>query len=204
MRPFMGMVFLSLSSPSGRPRSPPAEKFPGNPNRAPLQPRDVVAMNRTSMPLSGLCWLLLSVFLFVFVLNMASHAIPGAPANQSGNAAQIARGNILSKALRAAPSAILRVTKTAIPIPTILWNGAAVWIKPASPSTDWPLTAPRIAGTLPASDADMVRLLTTGIWQNGQTLRQPMPQFRMTKEDAESVIAYLRSLHPAPHLRSRL
>ena len=35
--------------------------------------------------------------------------------------------------------------------------------------------------------------------QNGQTLRQPMPQFRMTKEDAESVIAYLRSLHPAPH-----
>ena len=156
-------------------------------------------MNRTSMPLSGLCWLLLSVFLFVFVLNMASHAIPGAPANQSGNAAQIARGKYIVEGVARCAQCHTPRDENGNPDPNHPLDGAAVWIKPASPSTDWPLTAPRIAGTLPASDADMVRLLTTGIWQNGQTLRQPMPQFRMTKEDAESVIAYLRSLHPAPH-----
>jgi mono/diheme cytochrome c family protein len=75
-------------------------------------------------------------------------------------------------------------------------DGAAVWLLPAHPVQDWPLKAPRIAGTLPASDDDMVRLLTTGIWKDGTRLRPPMPQFRMSREDAESVVAYLRSLTP--------
>lgn len=73
-------------------------------------------------------------------------------------------------------------------------EGAEVWLKPAMPVQDWPLKAPRIAGTLPASDADMVRLLTTGIWKDGTRLRPPMRQFRMTQEDAEAVVAYLRTL----------
>jgi mono/diheme cytochrome c family protein len=75
-------------------------------------------------------------------------------------------------------------------------DGAAVWLLPAHPQANWPLKAPRIAGTPPASDEDMVRLLTTGIWTNGTYLRPPMPQFRMDREDAESVVAYLRSLTP--------
>ena len=75
-------------------------------------------------------------------------------------------------------------------------DGAAVWLLPAHPTGDWPLKAPRIAGTPPASDDDMVRLLTTGIWTDGTRLRPPMPQFRMSREDAEAVVAYLRSLTP--------
>lgn len=75
-------------------------------------------------------------------------------------------------------------------------DGAALWLLPAHPQQDWPLKAPRIAGTPPASDEDMVRLLTTGIWTTGTHLRPPMPQFRMDKDDAEAVVAYLRSLTP--------
>jgi hypothetical protein len=75
-------------------------------------------------------------------------------------------------------------------------DGAAVWLLPAHPAGNWPLKAPRLAGTPPASDDDMVRLLTTGVWTDGSYLRPPMPQFRMSREDAESVIAYLRSLTP--------
>jgi mono/diheme cytochrome c family protein len=78
-----------------------------------------------------------------------------------------------------------------------LLQGAAVPWNPAKPDSDWPLTAPRIGGTpLPASDADMVKLLTTGIWTNGVRLRAPMPQFRMNSGDAEAVVAYLKSLNP--------
>jgi mono/diheme cytochrome c family protein len=77
-------------------------------------------------------------------------------------------------------------------------DGAAVWLMPAHPTGNWPLKAPRIAGTPPASDDDMVRLLTTGIWTDGSHLRPPMPQFRMSREDAESVVAYLRSLRSGP------
>ena len=75
-------------------------------------------------------------------------------------------------------------------------DGAAVWWLPAHPTGNWPLKAPRIAGTPPASDDDMVRLLMTGIWTDGTRLRPPMPQFRMSREDAEAVVAYLRSLTP--------
>ena len=38
-----------------------------------------------------------------------------------------------------------------------------------------PLKAPRIAGTPPGSDSDLVTLLTTGSWRGGQRLRPPMP-----------------------------
>lgn len=75
-------------------------------------------------------------------------------------------------------------------------DGAAVWLQSAEPVADWPLIAPRLAGNPPASDADMVKLLTTGIWTTGKHLRAPMPQFRMSKQDAEAVVAYLKSLTP--------
>ena len=75
-------------------------------------------------------------------------------------------------------------------------EGAPVWFQPSAHTSDWPLKAPRIAGSPPASEADMVKLLTTGIWKDGRRLRPPMPQFRMTREDAEAVVAYLKSLNP--------
>lgn len=75
-------------------------------------------------------------------------------------------------------------------------QGAPVPWLPARPDSDWPLNAPRIGGTPPASDAEMVKLLTTGIWTNGNHLRAPMPQFRMERSDAEAVVAYLKSITP--------
>jgi mono/diheme cytochrome c family protein len=75
-------------------------------------------------------------------------------------------------------------------------QGAPVPWLPAQPDSNWPLSAPRIGGTPPASDADMVKLLTTGIWTTGNPLRPPMPQFRMDRSDAEAVVAYLKSLTP--------
>jgi mono/diheme cytochrome c family protein len=74
-------------------------------------------------------------------------------------------------------------------------QGAPVPFQPSRPAVDWPINAPRIGGTpLPASDADMVKLLTTGIWTTGAQLRPPMPQFRMNRADAEAVVAYLKSV----------
>ena len=72
--------------------------------------------------------------------------------------------------------------------------GGPVPYLPAQPTSDWPLNEPRIAGTLPTTPAGMVTLLTTGLWIDGQPLRDPMPKFHMTRADAEAVVAYLRSL----------
>jgi mono/diheme cytochrome c family protein len=75
-------------------------------------------------------------------------------------------------------------------------DGASLWLLPARPTGAWPLKAPRLAGSPAASDDELVRLLTTGVWKDGSRLRAPMPQFRMSPEDAEAVVAYLRSLTP--------
>jgi mono/diheme cytochrome c family protein len=77
-------------------------------------------------------------------------------------------------------------------------QGGQVPYQSSRPDMDWPILAPRIGGTLPASDADMVKLLTTGIWTNGTYLRLPMPQFRMDRSDAEAVVAYLKTINPQP------
>jgi len=77
-------------------------------------------------------------------------------------------------------------------------EGAPLWLSPAMPIAEWPLRAPRLAGIPSGTDAELTTLLTTGIWKDGKRLRPPMPQFRMTREDAEAVIAYLRSLTPGP------
>jgi len=72
--------------------------------------------------------------------------------------------------------------------------GAPVFYQPAHPSPNWPVNAPRLAGLPPGSDAEIVTLLTTGIWRDGKPLRLPMPRFRMGRSDAEAVVAYLKSL----------
>jgi mono/diheme cytochrome c family protein len=76
-------------------------------------------------------------------------------------------------------------------------QGAPVRWAPADGSmSGWPLIAPRIGGNPPASDTDMVKLLTTGIWTNGKPLRFPMMPFRMNEADAKAVVAYLKSVTP--------
>jgi mono/diheme cytochrome c family protein len=75
--------------------------------------------------------------------------------------------------------------------------GAPVFYQPARGVPGWPNTAPRLAGLPPGSDDEMITLLTTSVSRSGKPLRSPMPRFRMTRADAEAVVAYLRSLNPS-------
>jgi mono/diheme cytochrome c family protein len=76
-------------------------------------------------------------------------------------------------------------------------KGAPVFFQPAQAVPGWPIVAPRLAGLPPGSDAEIIMLLTTGIWQQtGKPLRLPMPRFQMKRSDAEAVVAYLKSLNP--------
>lgn len=72
--------------------------------------------------------------------------------------------------------------------------GGPVQLRPAYPAPNWALKAPRIAGGPPGTDADFIRLVTTGIARTGAPPDPPMPQFHMTRADAEAVLAYLKSL----------
>lgn len=136
----------------------------------------------------------------VCVLVSASLAIAQTPQTQNGNAnanqGKVTRGQYIVNGV--AMCGMCHTPRNdANEIDRGRWlDGAALWLLPAHPDANWPLKAPRIAGTPPGSDEDMVRLLTTGIWKDKGYLRPPMPQFRMSREDAEAVVAYLRSLTP--------
>ena len=74
-------------------------------------------------------------------------------------------------------------------------QGAPVpWAPANAGAMGWPMLAPRIGGNPPASDADMVKLLTTGVWTNGKSLKFPMMPFRMSEADAKAVVAYLKTV----------
>ena len=73
-------------------------------------------------------------------------------------------------------------------------QGAAITFKPTVPMPFWAEAAPPLAGLPGWTDAQLVTLLTTGKDQKGKPPEPPMPEYRMSKEDAAAVAAYLRSL----------
>jgi mono/diheme cytochrome c family protein len=72
--------------------------------------------------------------------------------------------------------------------------GGPVQLKQTYPTPTWADREPRIAGTPPGTDEQFITLLTTGISRTGAPPNLPMPPFRMTRQDAEAVLAYLKSL----------
>lgn len=151
-------------------------------------------------------WNAIGLRLFLWLVVMLGLAfISGRPqmtgqagqgAKAAGNENRVARGQYIVEGVAMCGMCHTPRTDSGELDSARLLDGAAVWLLPAHPTGNWPLKAPRIAGTPPASDDDMVRLLMTGIWTDGTRLRPPMPQFRMSREDAEGVVAYLRSLTP--------
>ena len=72
--------------------------------------------------------------------------------------------------------------------------GGPVQTQATYPMPNWAHREPRLAGVPPGTDEEFIRLLTTGISRTGRPPNPPMPPFRMTREDAEGVLAYLKSL----------
>jgi mono/diheme cytochrome c family protein len=121
---------------------------------------------------------------------------PQRQSERGGAALDVARGKYLVEAVAMCGQCHTPRDSNGNPDRSRWLQGASVPWLPAKPDSNWPINAPRIGGTPPANDADMITLLTTGIWTNGNRLRVPMPQFRMDRSDAEAVVAYLRSVAP--------
>lgn len=113
---------------------------------------------------------------------------------KAGTAATVARGKYVVEGVAMCGTCHTPTDGSGNPDRARWLQGASVPYMPARPSADWPISAPRIGGTPPADDADMIKLLTTGIWTTGNHLRLPMPQFRMNRSDAEAVVAYLKTV----------
>jgi mono/diheme cytochrome c family protein len=62
------------------------------------------------------------------------------------------------------------------------------------PGMPWAIRSVNIRGLGDLPEEAVIRLLTTGMGRNGAPPDPPMPQFRMSRADAEAIVAYLRSL----------
>jgi mono/diheme cytochrome c family protein len=152
--------------------------------------------------LSRLCFYSLST---VFALLLISNGVTLAFAQSStqlhqskpaGAMPDVARGKYLVEGVAMCGQCHTPRNSEGNPDRSRWLQGGPVPYQPSTAMSDWPQMVPRIGGTPPAPDTDMVKLLTTGIWTTGTTLRLPMPPFRMTVADAEAVLAYLKSLTP--------
>ena len=72
--------------------------------------------------------------------------------------------------------------------------GGPIGIQATYPIPNYAQVEPRLAGTPPGTDAEFIRLLMTGISRTGAPPKPPMPKFGMTRSDAASILAYLKSL----------
>src|SRR5262245_4041952 len=65
---------------------------------------------------------------------------------------------------------------------------------PFIPEAEWCITTPRVAGLPGFTDAEAIEFFMTGARLGRHQPKWPMPPFRMSRADAEAVVAYLRSL----------
>lgn len=110
--------------------------------------------------------------------------------------ANIARGKYLVENVARCGDCHSQKNEKGEPIPGKELRGAPLFFKPIVTVPDWSTQAPNIAGLRAYETPDAVKFLMTGIAYNDLPPRPPMPQYHMNKEDAEAIVAYLKSLSP--------
>jgi mono/diheme cytochrome c family protein len=119
----------------------------------------------------------------------------GPAATTSDSSAKIARGKHLVEGIGMCHDCHTPTGANGEPDMARALTGATL---PFRPTIDIPWTdiAPAVAGLPTMNDADAVRFFMTGDRPGGVPARPPMPRYKMAQDEAEAVVAYLRSLAP--------
>lgn len=141
---------------------------------------------------------LFSLLAFAVALSPATAQDKQAPAAKAGANAggqtQLERGRYIVENVAMCELCHTPRTESGQPDHEHWLMGGPAQLRPSYPSPYWAIVEPRLAGRPPGTDADFIKLLTTGISRTGSPPNPPMPPFRMTRVDAEAVLAYLKSL----------
>jgi mono/diheme cytochrome c family protein len=110
--------------------------------------------------------------------------------------AKVARGKYIAEGVGMCGDCHTPRDEKGGPVPGKTLQGAVLGIKPIAPMPVWADKTPNIAGLPGWTDEQAVKFLMTGVAYNGLPGRPPMPQYRMNRQDAEAVVAYLKTLAP--------
>jgi len=114
----------------------------------------------------------------------------------AASAARIARGKYLVEDIGLCGDCHTPRDEKGEPVKEQWLKGATLDFKPIVPMPVWADKAPAIAG-LPGWENDAaIKFLMTGIAYNGLPGRPPMPRYRFNVQDAQAIVAYLKSLAP--------
>ena len=116
-----------------------------------------------------------------------------APAPQ---AAVVARGEYLTRHVAMCVQCHTPRDANGNLIETKAFTGAPVPVTSPYQHQPWAFSAPRIAGLGGFTEEQIIALLTTGQATGREKPKPPMPPFRLSREDAEAVVAYLRTVPP--------
>jgi mono/diheme cytochrome c family protein len=133
--------------------------------------------------------------LLVFALLVSAGAGQQAKSHAS-SAAKIARGKYLVEDIGKCADCHSPRNEKGEFIKEQWLKGTVLDFKPTVAMPVWADKSVDIAG-LPGWEGDAaIKFFMTGIGYNGLPPRPPMPQYRYNQQDAEAVVAYLKSLEP--------
>lgn len=108
---------------------------------------------------------------------------------------QLARGEYLAKSVAMCVQCHSPHDRQGDLIPSQLFSGQAMpFESPYPDGPKWAFRAPAIKRLPGWSEKDFVNLLMTGKRASGKRPASPMPSFRLSRQDAEAIAAYLKSL----------
>ena len=143
-------------------------------------------MNRTSIAV-------LAVLLFAAAVAVAAEKPAPKP---KASPAQVARGKYLVEQVGMCADCHSPRDQKGEFLREKWLQGSELDFKATMPMPKWAAVSPPIAGLPGWSAANAVTFLMTGKDPNGEMADPPMPQYRMTRDDATAAVAYLKSLPP--------
>jgi len=136
------------------------------------------------------------VALAILALGLVSIVAADQKTSSGTSSAKIARGKYLVENIGMCGDCHTPHDQKGEPVKEQWLKGTELPFKPAVPMPVWADKSVNIAG-LPGWEHDAaVKFLMTGIAYNGLPARPPMPQYRYSQQDAEAIVAYLKSLGP--------
>ena len=139
----------------------------------------------------------IAIAVTLITLGLASAVAGDLKTHSSNSSAKIARGKYLVENIGMCGDCHTPHNEKGEPIKEQWLKGTELPFKPSVPMPVWADKSVNIAG-LPGWGHDAaVKFLMTGIAYNGLPARPPMPQYRYSRQDAEAIVAYLKSLNPS-------
>lgn len=133
-----------------------------------------------------------TLFRSLAVLLLGAGTVLTAAASEP-DAALIERGRYLVTAIGGCNDCHTPRNQRGEIVPGTELTGSALPFAPTVPMPAWAPVAPAIAGLPGYTTEQGITFLMTGMRPVGTPPRPPMPEFRLNREDAAAVVAYLKS-----------